>query len=512
MTRFKTLLLIFSIFLFALPAWGVGDDIEQLCDWYGDGSNQFGVNCICSEPLTVDDGPQSASFNPSGSTSGCGSLGPLSGSPTADFVTGASKGLALTGNAGYVFNAISGTWHMFANNNTVTNNTVCSRYYMLYDSAWACNGDCNMKGPRYSGCSDGSCPGMQSSISTNNDTGNYLNYVFGAFDGADTGRCDRSGGAGCTGQGRVSRGGDDFRFEEEMQGSWVRYEVCFDHNVSEADYDAVGWDATLGAWPGTNRLYFRAQMVGITGAATGKVGTYGPAYGPNATTFVTTGSTNKIWDTGLGNKGPPDYSHTRGDSWLSHVMVAETAADPTFWIGKALEVEPGPTATPTVTPAPTVSPTVSPTQAGPTPTATPILTPTVSPTASPTPTGPTPTSTPIPTPTATPISDADGDGVENSADNCSDASNPQQDDTDTDDCGNICDADYDDSGTVGFPDFGEFIGAWASGSEEFCHHEPGGNAISAGCEVGWTNWGLFIGMFGSNPGSSGTTSGTTACP
>lgn len=249
---------------------------------------------------------------------------------------------------------------MFAPNRVITNKTTCSRYYMLYDSGWECNDDCNMKGPRYSGCKDGSCPGMQSNCATTNgSTGNYMEYKFGAYDGADAGRCDRDGGAGCRGQGIVNRGGDDFRFEEEMQTEWVRYEICFDHNVSESQYNAAGWNGKLGSWPGANRLYFRAKLVGLT---SGKVGTYGPAYGPNPVTYVTTGSTNKIWDTGLGSRSP-SYSHSSGGAWAGYIMVAEKAtSDPTYWIGAAAEVEgasgdgtasiPNP-ATPTPTPAPT---------------------------------------------------------------------------------------------------------------------------------------------------------------
>jgi hypothetical protein len=85
--------------------------------------------------------------------------------------------------------------------------------------------------------------------------------------------------------------------------------------------------------------------------------------------------------------------------------------------------------------------------------------------------------------------------------------NPGQDDTDTDLCGNVCDADYDDSGVVGFPDFGLFVGAFGSNDEEKCHNEP-----IPGCIVGFPDFGSFVGMFASAPGPSGTTTGTTACP
>ena len=47
--------------------------------------------------------------------------------------------------------------------------------------------------------------------------------------------------------------------------------------------------------------------------------------------------------------------------------------------------------------------------------------------------------------------DSDLDGVEDEFDNCSDVVNYGQDDTDGDDCGNSCDADYNDDGVVGHP-------------------------------------------------------------
>jgi hypothetical protein len=108
---------------------------------------------------------------------------------------------------------------------------------------------------------------------------------------------------------------------------------------------------------------------------------------------------------------------------------------------------------------------------------------------------------------AGPSSDFDTDGVNDQLDNCSTAINPGQDDTDGDDCGNLCDADYDNSGTVGFPDFGEFNAAFSTGDEEKCHEEP-----ISGCIVGFPAFGFFAANFSSTPGPSGTTAGTTACP
>jgi hypothetical protein len=103
--------------------------------------------------------------------------------------------------------------------------------------------------------------------------------------------------------------------------------------------------------------------------------------------------------------------------------------------------------------------------------------------------------------------DFDNDGIGDSIDNCSEDINSDQDDTDADDCGNLCDADYDDSGVVGFSDFGEFLTAFNTGDQEKCHVEE-----IPGCTVGFDDYGYFVGAFNTPPGPSGTTTGTTACP
>jgi hypothetical protein len=101
----------------------------------------------------------------------------------------------------------------------------------------------------------------------------------------------------------------------------------------------------------------------------------------------------------------------------------------------------------------------------------------------------------------------DGDGVIDYLDNCSEVYNPGQDDTDGDGCGNLCDADYDNNGTPGFPDFGEFTRAFSTNDEEKCHNEP-----IPGCTVGFPDFGFFAANFSVTPGPSGTTVGTIACP
>ena len=103
--------------------------------------------------------------------------------------------------------------------------------------------------------------------------------------------------------------------------------------------------------------------------------------------------------------------------------------------------------------------------------------------------------------------DFDSDGVADALDNCSEDVNSGQDDTDIDDCGNICDTDYDNTGTAGFPAFGQFVAAFTGNDEEKCHVEP-----IPGCFVGFPDFGVFVARFGMPPGPSGTTAGTPACP
>jgi hypothetical protein len=103
--------------------------------------------------------------------------------------------------------------------------------------------------------------------------------------------------------------------------------------------------------------------------------------------------------------------------------------------------------------------------------------------------------------------DFDGDGFGDAIDNCSLVSNSAQDDTDGDDCGNLCDADYDGNGAVGFPDFGEIVDAYGGPDAQKCHVEP-----IPGCVVGFPDFGFLVATYAFAPGPSGTTAGTTACP
>ena len=103
--------------------------------------------------------------------------------------------------------------------------------------------------------------------------------------------------------------------------------------------------------------------------------------------------------------------------------------------------------------------------------------------------------------------DFDADGVGDTIDNCSEVANAVQDDTDGDLCGNVCDADYDDSGVVAILDFGAFGTAFGTTDEEKIHQ-----GIIPGSTVSILDFGVFGTLFNSVPGPSGTTTGTTACP
>jgi len=105
--------------------------------------------------------------------------------------------------------------------------------------------------------------------------------------------------------------------------------------------------------------------------------------------------------------------------------------------------------------------------------------------------------------------DTDGDGVLDNFDNCSLKMNPAQDDTDGDDCGNLCDADYTQDGLVKINDFGQFSVVFGMTGHPLQQHvEP----ISAANVVAVNDFGYLSWAFGGGPGPSGTTAGTTACP
>jgi len=82
-----------------------------------------------------------------------------------------------------------------------------------------------------------------------------------------------------------------------------------------------------------------------------------------------------------------------------------------------------------------------------------------------------------------------------------------QDDTDADDCGDLCDADCAQDGGVGLADFGVFARCFPTNDPLCDHTEPVGFGPK-----GFADFGTFGQLLGGVPGPSGTTVGTTACP
>jgi hypothetical protein len=105
------------------------------------------------------------------------------------------------------------------------------------------------------------------------------------------------------------------------------------------------------------------------------------------------------------------------------------------------------------------------------------------------------------------VPDFDLDGVADTLDNCLESANPAQDDTDGDDCGNLCDADYDQDGVVDMADFNVFRRCVSSPLELCKHVEPVSIPL-----IGIADFNYFRSAFLGTPGPSGTTAGTLACP
>jgi len=97
-----------------------------------------------------------------------------------------------------------------------------------------------------------------------------------------------------------------------------------------------------------------------------------------------------------------------------------------------------------------------------------------------------------------PVVDSDGDGVPDSLDNCIQAANPSQLDTDGDGIGNMCDCDFNNDNFCGGPDFTLFIGCFngATGTDATCQAaDMNGDGF-----VGGPDFTAFIGLFNGPPG------------
>ncbi len=106
--------------------------------------------------------------------------------------------------------------------------------------------------------------------------------------------------------------------------------------------------------------------------------------------------------------------------------------------------------------------------------------------------------------------DGDMDGITDTHDNCLNAPNADQTDTDLDGYGNRCDPDFNDDGRVGIPDFNLFRSQFGNDdtSEEF---DPEVDLTSDGA-IGIPDFNILRALFGLPPGPSGLScAGTVPC-
>jgi immune inhibitor A len=97
--------------------------------------------------------------------------------------------------------------------------------------------------------------------------------------------------------------------------------------------------------------------------------------------------------------------------------------------------------------------------------------------------------------------DSDADGVVDFEDNCLELANPDQRDTNLDGFGNACDADYNNDGLVGIPDFKAMRRALGSFCGDLDYDED--LDASGDCGIGGNDFNLLRSAFGVPPGPSG---------
>lgn len=335
---------ILAALLFSSPAWGAGDESELRCDSPG-----AGVTCHCSEPLTANNGSHyNQTFNPigtSGSTqcfNGGNALQYTGVSETVESVRATSLTNPISvGGSGYVLHMTPNTRaKLYDVERVFTGGTYCQRHYAYYASNYDCSGSgiCNIKGPYMDGAERGIHLGFQ----------HFMNYNAwhpkpGAYGTPQMGKCALD--SPITGCASVSglrsqhvSGSLDFN---RMQGAWVRWEICVDHNLSAAQVAAANSEYnTAITHPEANRVYIREKHVMVTGPNAGSEKLWGPGYAENPVATISTGS--RVWIGGSAAGTPGADALTIGDYYTSYNMVVtKSTADPLYWIGPAIEVEGG---------------------------------------------------------------------------------------------------------------------------------------------------------------------------
>ncbi len=109
--------------------------------------------------------------------------------------------------------------------------------------------------------------------------------------------------------------------------------------------------------------------------------------------------------------------------------------------------------------------------------------------------------------------DVDGDGVEDQYDNCTGLMNPEQKDFDHDGCGDLCDPDIDQDGSVSTLDFGAWNASFELGEGDV-GFDP---RVDWDCDgtISTLDFGIWSGLFEGPPGPSGLKAGlcdAVACP
>ena len=99
------------------------------------------------------------------------------------------------------------------------------------------------------------------------------------------------------------------------------------------------------------------------------------------------------------------------------------------------------------------------------------------------------------------ITDTDGDGVEDSFDNCTSLANAEQKDFDHDGCGDLCDPDIDQDGSVGSTDFLAWKASFETQEGDACFDFR----VDFDCDgsVGSTDFLIWKAKFEGPPGPSG---------
>jgi hypothetical protein len=98
-------------------------------------------------------------------------------------------------------------------------------------------------------------------------------------------------------------------------------------------------------------------------------------------------------------------------------------------------------------------------------------------------------------------SDGDGDGVCDPLDDCVDVANPDQRDTDLDGYGNLCDADFDNDGVVGAPDYATVVGLFGQEASD-PGYDPDVDLNGNGA-IGGPEFSFVLSRFGEDVGPSG---------